>query len=397
MIAESTPDRLNCHTNRSLEVQMVNPETLYCHAIENADGIPFQLMFGSQPGEGYYVSIGSGVRQLLGVKSEDFTEKTFLDMIVEIVPLSEDIPSEMAESRRRFVNGELNSYKAEVLLRLPGGERKWILDSSFPLIDEKTGKVIGAFGILFDINERKQTIENLEKAKQQADESDRLKVAFLRNLSHEIRTPLNAIVGFSSLLSDYESGPEIQQEFTDIIIRSSDHLLSVINDIVEISNIEANAIKINKKAVSLNSALGELHDRFAVKATEKNIFLKYSQENSDKDITIFTDGYKLKHILDSLLANAIKFTEKGMVEMGYSVNGNEIEFYISDTGIGISREHHPLIFNKFFQVESSSTRRYTGSGLGLSISKAYAKLLGGNIRFISEPGKGSVFYLNLPN
>jgi signal transduction histidine kinase len=390
------PDNLSYCFSKDAEKQFINSGALYYKAIENADGVPFQLMFGPRTGEGYYLNVGAGLRQLLGILSEEFTEKGFHEMTDEIVPLSDDIPSEISESRKKFLSGELKSYKAEVLISMPGGEKKWILDSSLPLIDEDTGKVIGAIGILFDINERKQTLDNLKKAKEKTEESDLLKSAFLRNISHEIRTPLNAIVGFSTRLCDSENEPDKRQEFIDVILRNTDHLLEIMDDIVEISRIEANAVKMNKKEVNLNSMLRRVYNQFSLKAGEKNILLRFEAPPDDSEVIIMTDGFKLLQVLTNLVGNAVKFTNQGKVEFGFRFKDDKIEFYVSDTGIGIPPEHYVRIFNRFYQADSGGTRRFEGTGLGLSISKAYVELLGGAIWFTSQHGEGSVFYFTVP-
>jgi signal transduction histidine kinase len=396
MRTEKSPDRLVGHSFKDIEDQYVNSGVLITQAIENADGVPFQLIFGPWPGEGYYLNVGAGIKQLLGVSPENFTEKGYHSMIEKIVPLSEDVPLEFSEWRKKFISGEMKSYKAEVLIKMPGGERKWIQDSSLPLLDEETGKVIGAFGILFDIDEQKRMFDSLGKAKEKAEESDRLKNAFLHNLSHEVRTPLNAIVGFSSLLCENETDPEIRHQFVDAILRSSDHLLEIIDEIVEISNIEAKTVQVNIEAVNLNKALRKVYEGFKVNASEKNILLSFVTELSDAEAFFSTDSYKFSRILSNLVANAIKFTAKGEVKFGYSITDNMIEFYVSDTGIGVSKEHYPLIFNRFYQADHGSTRQYEGIGVGLSISRAYTELLGGEIWFKSKPDEGSVFYFTLP-
>jgi signal transduction histidine kinase len=396
MTAAKTPDNQSNPGNKDTEGQFINSGALYIRAIENADGVPFQLIFGPRPGEGYYLNVGAGIRQLLGIATEEFTEKVFHGMIDEIVPLSENIPRELSESRRKFIDGEMNSYKAEVLISMPGGEKKWIQDCSLPLIDEETGKVIGAFGILFDINERKQILRHLEQAKEKAEESDRLKSTFLRTLSHEVRTPLNAIVGFSTLLGDTEIDPGQRQEFRDIIFSSTDHLLEIFDDLVEISNIETNSVKIKKEKINLNSKLRKVYDRFSAEAVEKNISLRFVPALADSEVYIFTDGFRLWQILTYLVGNAMKFTKEGQIVFGYTVKDSRLEFYVSDTGIGIPPEQHPMIFTRFYQADSSTTRRFEGTGLGLSISKAYIELLGGEIWFTSQPGEGSVFYFTLP-
>lgn len=396
MTAAKTPANLSNPGNKDTEGQFINSGALYCRAIENADGVPFQLIFGPRPGEGYYLNVGAGIRRLLGIAPEEFTEKVFHGMIDVIVPLSDEIPPELSESRRKFIDGEMNSYKAEVLISMPGGEKKWIQDCSLPLIDEETGKVIGAFGILFDINERKQTLRHLEQAKEKAEESDRLKSTFLRTLSHEVRTPLNAIVGFSTLLGDTEIDPVQRQEFIDIIFGSTDHLLEIFDDIVEISNIETNSVKIKKEEINLNSKLRKVYERFSAEAGVKNISLRFVPALADSEVYIFTDGFRLWQILTYLVGNAMKFTKEGQIVFGYTVKDSRLEFYVSDTGIGIPPEQHPMIFTRFYQADSSTTRRFEGTGLGLSISKAYIELLGGEIWFTSQPGEGSVFYFTLP-
>ena len=396
MLSAKFPDNQSSHFCKNADEQFINSGALYCNVIENADGVPFQLIFGPRPGEGYYLTVGSGIRNLLGLSQEEFTERAFHEMIEEIIPLSDNMPSELSESREKLINGEMKSYKAEVLIRMPGGEKKWIQDTSLPLIDEETGKIIGAFGILFDIDERKHNLYNLKIAEEKAEESDRLKIAFLHNLSHEIRTPLNAIVGFTSLLGDIGDDPGKRQEFVNIIFNSSDHLLEIFDDIVEISNIEANTIIIRKEKVNLNLKLRKVYERFRTIADEKKISLSFIAASDDKEVNIFTDGSKLSRVLTNLVGNALKFTSEGKVEFGYTLKGDIIEFYVSDTGIGIPQQHHEMIFKRFFQADSSNTRRYEGTGLGLSISKAYIELLGGEILLTSHPGEGSVFYFTLP-
>ncbi len=391
-----SPDVMSAGRNRNQQEKFTRSGVNYIQAIENANGVPFQLIFGSRTGEGFYLSMGSGIYQLLGVKPEDFTEDLFYSMIEEVIPLSEGISSDITDSREKFINEEIKSYKAEVLVKMPGGERKWIEDSSLPLVDPETGKVIGCFGILFDINERKQSLLRLEKAKEKAEEGDKLKSAFLHNISHEIRTPLNAIVGFSSLLSEAHCLNDKEHELTDIILRSSDHLLEILNDIVEISNIEAGNIRVAREMVNLNEKFRNLYKRFSPRAAEKSLTFNYATALSDAEADMITDGSKLQQVLGYLINNSIKFTKSGEIDFGYSIKETMVEFYVADTGIGIPSDFQNHVFDRFYQAESSSTRRYEGTGLGLSISKAYIELMRGKIWFTSEPGKGSVFYFTLP-
>ncbi len=392
-----SPDYQGCQFTNEVEKQFNNSGDFLCRAIENADGVPYQLVFGPAIGEGYYLNVGFGIKQLFGITPVEFTEELYHRMIEEIIPSNEDIPRNPVKLREKIISGKIQNYKAEILVMTPSGEKKWIKDSFIPVIDDKTGKATGLLGIFFDISEHKQTLLQLERAMEKATESDRLKAAFLNNLPHEIRTPLNAIVGFSTLLNEPGHDIEDQLEFRDIITHSSDHLLEIVDDVLEISKIEAKIVRILRKEVNLSRMLHRVYDRFRPAADEKKILLRYDARMDEKEIIINTDGYKLFQSLTNLLSNAVKFTLAGKVEFGFRIKEGMIEFYVSDTGIGIGLEHQPNIFKPFYQSESSSTKRYEGTGLGLSIAKAYIELLGGDIWFNSEPGEGSVFCFNIPD
>ena len=392
----TSPGLLHYQFDKETIQQYIMPEQIYCQTIENAGGVPYQLIFGTEIGAGCYRNIGDGVKSLFDIQPFEFTETLYMRMIEKIIPLNENIPPDPLETRRRIINRQIQNYRAEILLQFSNGEKKWIKDTSVPLIDDTTGKVIGLNGIFFDISEQKQIYLDLEKARDKATESDRLKTAFLNNLSHEIRTPLNAIVGFTTLMGESANFAENRMEFMDIITHSSDHLLEIVDDIVEISKIEAKIVKLTYKEINLNDMLQRLYDRFKPLADEKNIILKYNPKIYDEEIIIVTDGYKLFQSLKNLISNAIKFTREGQVEFGFCLL-DKIQFYVSDTGIGIGKEHQLNIFSSFYQAESSSTQRYDGTGLGLTIARAYIELLGGKIWFSSEPGKGSLFCFNIPD
>jgi signal transduction histidine kinase len=396
MRSATSPDFLSYNFNREVDEKINNSGDFLSKVIENADGIPYQLIFGPVVGKGYFLNVGYGIKQLLDVSPDDLTEDFFLKMIVEIFPLLEDIPYDPVEIRKRILSGEIAKYKAEIKIITPSGDKKWIRDCSVPIVDYQSGRVTGLSGIFFDITEQKQTLELLEATKERAMESDRLKTAFLNNLSHEIRTPLNAIVGFSTLLGEQGQVPGSRMEFMDIITHSSDHLLEIVDDVVEISKIEAKVVRVVNKEVNLNQMVQRVYDRFRPIAAEKNIFLRYDARIGSGEIIITTDGYKLFQSLINLLSNAVKFTIEGKVEYGFDIKDDMVEFYVSDTGIGIGLNHQPNIFKPFYQAESSSIKRYEGTGLGLSIAKAYIELLGGSIWFHSEPGEGSVFCFNIP-
>jgi signal transduction histidine kinase len=376
----------------SNEVRSQDPGEFLYRIIENAGLVPFRLIFGEQPGEVSYPDVGAGITELLGVAPGDFTEKVFESMIEKTIPLSENTPADISEVHLKFRNGDIRSYKAEILVRTPGDEIKWIRYASLPLNDEETGKVTGEFGILYDITDSKL---NLYRIKEKEDEFDRLKADLLHNISHEIRTPLNAIVGFSTLLGEHIDIPALRKEYLEIITRNSDHLTEIIDDITEISKIDAKMIRVRKDRVNLDEVLRKVYDQFWPEAFKKGILLSFEPERDTAEV-IYTDWYKISEVLRNLVENALKFTFEGRVEFGYLVREGKVEFYVSDTGTGIPVEQQPKIFNRFFQVDSSPSRSFGGIGMGLPITKAYVELLGGKIWFTSQPGEGSVFRFTVP-
>lgn len=244
----------------------------------------------------------------------------------------------------------------------------------------------------------KKQKDELLIAKQKAEESDRLKSSFLANLSHEIRTPMNAIIGFTDLLELDELSVAQKEHYIQIVKNSGEYLLSIINDIIEISHIESGQVEIKNKVVHVDNFLEELYTslKFLVPAG-KNITLKLEKSKTDVPSEIVIDEVKLKQILINLINNAYKFTPEGEVGFGCDVKeGSEIIFFVSDTGIGIEPGNHQLIFERFRQVENRAVRTKGGSGLGLAIVKAYVDLMGGRIELKSEPGKGSEFILHFP-
>ena len=247
-----------------------------------------------------------------------------------------------------------------------------------------------------DITLRKKAESELIAAKEKAEESDRLKTAFLHNVSHEIRTPMNAIIGFSALLNEPDTTEEERHQFIDIIFQSGSQLLSIINDIVDIANIESGQVKMNLREMDLNASLRSLGEQFSYKGKSDLISINLDPGLPDDRATVTTDATKLIQILSNLISNAAKFTREGRIDFGYTLKDGFLEFFVTDTGIGIPPEHHKKIFERFFQVDNVISRKFGGTGLGLSICKAYVELLGGRIWVSSEPGKGTDFRFTIP-
>lgn len=247
--------------------------------------------------------------------------------------------------------------------------------------------------------------KELVKAKEQAEESDRLKSAFLANISHEIRTPMNGILGFAELLKMPGITGEQQHEYISIIKKSSDRMLNIINDIVDISKIESGQVKIALCETNLNEQIDFIYNRSDEACKNKGLELVCKKALLLKDAVIKTDQEKIKVILSNLIKNAIKYTDRGTIEFGYTIATAEtlhatslltVQFYVKDTGIGIPKDRQQAIFERFVQADIADTRAFQGAGLGLSISKAYVEMLGGKIWVESEEGKGAAFYFTIP-
>jgi hypothetical protein len=249
-----------------------------------------------------------------------------------------------------------------------------------------------------EIEQRKKIQLELIAAKEKAEESDKLKSAFLANMSHEIRTPMNGILGFANLLHEAESEEEFN-EFVDAIIKSGEHLLNLINDIIDLSKIEAGILKIEKSSFELNRLTREIYDMFSVDTNivTKNIDFSYRNGLPDDNCMIFTDRVRLKQIMINLVNNACKYTDRGSIEFYYEIIDHSLHFVIKDTGIGIPEESQKFIFDRFMQASNGRTSGRDSTGLGLSITKTYLNLMGGNITVKSKLDVGSEFSFILPD
>ncbi|HEX2922062.1 MAG TPA: PAS domain-containing sensor histidine kinase [Bacteroidales bacterium] len=359
-------------------------------------------------------------------RAEDTLRETdkFNRSLLQTIPFGMDVVDEtgsilfMGENFRKLFGNEVYGKKCWELYRDTG-----LQCTDCPLIDgikgdnteicESSGMLggrtfeISHTGMLYhgkkamleifhDITERKKNEGELIRSKERAEENERIKTAFLHNISHEIRTPMNAIVGFTNLLREPRLTPEEHKTYIDVISKSSNHLLSIVNDVIEISNVEAGMVKLQPEEFNPYSLIQNLVKDFAEHTPEKNIQFGTELPEGDNKRIVLNDLSKLKQILVNLLDNAFKFTHEGKIVTGYTLRDKNLEFFVSDTGIGIEPVLQSKVFEHFYQVDNTVTRLHEGTGIGLSISKAYVELMGGKIWLKSSPGKGSTFYFTIP-
>jgi len=305
-----------------------------------------------------------------------------------------DDRARVTEKIYQFFASNNEFWQDEYRYQRKDGTYAWVFDRAY-LQHDATGKPIRVIGALQDQTEKKLVELELVRAKERAEESDRLKTAFLQNISHEVRTPLNAILGFSKFLNMPNLAPEKRSQYISIIDQSGTRLHNIVSDIMCISSIQAGQEVVKQSVVQLDEVLARLQEEFSFRANVQSVELRLT--STDAAITIFADEAKLVQVLSKLLDNALKFTTEGEVSFGYSLHSSQVEFFVRDTGIGIPKNFYQTIFNRFQQADTASTRSAGGTGLGLSISKAYVELMGGEIWLESEEGKGSTFYFTIPN
>ena len=297
-------------------------------------------------------------------------------------------------------------WRGQFQNRTKQGDIFWVQTTIKPLIND-AGEFTNLLMVSEDITQSKiieeqliQAHKNIElknkellKAKDAAEESSRLKSAFLANMSHEIRTPMNGILGFSGLLKQSELTGDKKNQYIEIIEKSGARMLNIINDIINISKIESDQMEVVISEVNINDQLEEIYSFFKPEANEKGLSL--SVKYLSDEVIIETDSHKIYGILANFVKNAIKYSEKGSIELGVNRKEEKIEFFVKDSGIGIPMNRQKAIFDRFVQADISDARALQGAGLGLAISKAYAKMIGGNIWVVSEEGVGSTFFLEI--
>jgi PAS domain S-box-containing protein len=326
--------------------------------------------------ETYCRMSGYSKQELLSRSAFDLdASESYSDMMGKVALVIRD-GEQRFESRHRRKNGEL--FDVEV---------------SAQYLPSEDGNMVV---FIHDITARKFTEKELIAARDKAEESDRLKSAFLANMSHEIRTPMNGILGFAELLKSPDLNNEQQQSYVSIIQKSGNRMLNIINDIIDFSRIESGLMKVTLAECNINDAISFIQTFFLPETRQKGLRLSSSVALSDQAAIVKTDREKLYAILTNLVKNAIKFTPKGEIRFGYKVADKCIEFFVSDTGIGIPEEQQQMIFERFRQGSEQLNRNYEGAGLGLSISRAYVQMLGGSIRVENAAGNGTVFLFTLP-
>ncbi|HET6556447.1 MAG TPA: PAS domain S-box protein [Prolixibacteraceae bacterium] len=320
-----------------------------------------------------------------------YTKEEFLSMNLKDIRPQEDIPK-LLEDIHNKISPEYNNSEQWRHLK-KNGEIIYVNISSHAM--EYLGKQ-ARHVLINDITDKVKTEQGIREALEKATESDRLKSAFLANMSHEIRTPLNSLLGFSELLIDPAFTELDKKEFIETMKLSENRLLTLIDDIVDLSKMEAGQIQIDKHSFLLRELITTIHRSHCPEAEKKGLELVFNKSGLENQISMTSDRARITQILNKLMGNAIKFTEKGSIELGLHILEDSIQFYVKDTGIGIAKEFHTRVFERFWQVDSGLKRKYEGSGIGLTVAKNLVELLGGNIGLDSTVDVGSTFYFTIP-
>ncbi|MBN1252212.1 MAG: PAS domain S-box protein [Bacteroidales bacterium] len=328
------------------------------------------------------------------VEIDKSTKKDQANWFMEFIP-----ESEKSKIFKSFLNAYRSGGKCEMEFPIITAKKnRKIIHAQSQVFKTKNGKQ-SVIGTWLDITERIKLEQILKSAKAKAEESDKLKSAFLANMSHEIRTPMNAIMGFANLLKMFDLNENTKREYIDHIVSSGDSLLNLIDDIIDISKMESNQITMDITNVNLNKLLNQIYSRY-----EELILLKHNSEINlvlekaieNENFIIKTDSHRLQQIISNLINNALKFTKNGEIKFGYLINGENLLFFVKDTGIGIDKKSQAIIFKRFGKLEDPERLNKSGTGLGLSISKHLVEILNGKIWVESEQGKGAKFYFSIP-
>jgi len=340
--------------------------------------------------EGKVQKINTAFKNLFGFDISEIQNKN-----IDEVNVPKELKKEAISYTKQFKDGSYGEIEA---VRLNKNFQKiYVSITGTPVSVNQ--KLLGFYIIYRNITKQKEFEQKLYDSKTKAEESDRLKTSFLTNLSHEIRTPLNAIIGFSTLLNTKNINQKDQKEYLQILGNSGKLLLEIIDKIIDISKIESSTLIVNKTNCNLNTFLDELYIDYIDYRNNmnfENIELKLNKEIEEKELVVFTDLKRIKQVFTNLLDNAFKFTEYGEVKFGYHIEKDKIICFVKDTGIGIKENDLQFIFDRFRQVDESTTRKYGGTGIGLALCKSLIELLGGDLWVESKKNQGSSFYFNIP-
>ena len=354
-------------------------DLIFRSLLENS---PIYIFFKDQNIKALHLS--RNYEEMLGLPLDKIIGKDMNDLFPSDLAknMIEDDKQILTEGKLVQIDEELNGkYYTTIKFPIKNGVNAWLA------------------GFTIDITEQKKAQRELLIAKEKAEESDKLKTAFLQNMSHEIRTPMNAIMGFSEILPDAFDDKEMLKQYSGIIIQRCDDLLIIIDEILDIAKIESGHLSLHNENCKIKQWFSEMNTFFVEyqkRQKKEHIELKFSYTFNDGDIVNFDQG-KIKQILINLLGNAFKFTEKGQIEVGcHFQDNNQLYFYVSDTGPGIPLEKQSFVFNRFAQLDPMNSKLYGGTGLGLAIVKGMLEAMNGNIRMESTPGKGTAFYFWIP-
>ena len=380
--------KLEIRNREMAEDKLIQTDLRLSNLLKNLPGIAYRCAFDQ---DYTMLFIGESCTTITGYTPEEFVEKKTISFNQLILPEYRD---SIWKNWQEIVAGK-QVFESEYPIKTASGEIKWLWERGRGVFDEN-GELQFLEGYIEDITESKKDKTELIKAKEKAEESDRLKSAFLANISHEIRTPMNGILGFAELLKEPDLAPQNQIEFINVIETSGQRMLNIINDLIDISKIESGETTLRIKKTNVLNMLQELYLFFTPEVNQKDIKIDFLCDLDPEDSNIETDSQKLNQIMTNLIKNAVKFTGKGSISFGCQKQNSKLKFFVTDTGPGIPTDQKNIIFERFRQGNMHLTRKYEGAGLGLAISKAYVELLGGTIHLESEPGKGSTFWFELP-
>jgi two-component system CheB/CheR fusion protein len=329
---------------------------------------------------------------MIGRKAEDF--KHYTDFINIVHPDDKQISM---RAMQKHIDGKADHYECEYRIQNGEGKYQWFQDIGKIVFQSEEKTLIS--GIVLEITQKKKGELLLIEAKKKAEVANVYKNQFLANMSHEIRTPMNGLVGFAELLKDDNLSSEAKNRYVNIIESSSNQLLNLINDIIDVSKIEAGELGVTIDTCHVGTMMFELEDTFNEikhQRDKKNVSIIALVSEEFRDLAIKTDPNRLKQVLSNLISNALKFTEEGEITFSYTVKRKKVVFTVQDTGIGIPKDKLELIFERFQQIAQPETGIQEGTGLGLAISAGIIELLGGKIKVSSIEGKGSKFTFELP-